>query len=203
MSEFDRALLLRAVGWVLLYYGITLGGLMAVMFAFPGARDFLPIGGLDYLASGALPNSGFEAVAPQILPSTAELPGRAIALLTSLIGTLVFIAPVAWVYGKTRKGGRGSSMVETLILLPIVVATVVVVVKNSLILAFSLFGIVAAVRFRNSLKNPADAVYVFAALGVGLASGVSEIGVAGVGSMVFCITVLGLRIFGVMAPTSS
>ena len=94
-------------------------------------------------------------------------------------------------------------MIETLILLPIVVSTVVVVAKNSLILAFSLFGIVAAVRFRNNLKNPADAVYVFAALGVGLASGVSEIGVAGVGSMVFCTTVLGLRIFGVMAPTSS
>ena len=94
-------------------------------------------------------------------------------------------------------------MVETLILPPIVVATVVVIVKNSLILAFSLFGIVAAGRFRNSLKNPADAVYVFAALGVGLASGVSEIGVAGVGSMVFCTTVLCLRIFGGVTPTSS
>ena len=169
MSEFDRAPLLRAVGWVLVYCGITLGGLMAVMFAFPGARDFLPIGGLDNLASGALPNSGFEAV--RILPSTAELPVRAIALLTSLVGTLVFVAPLAWVYAKTRKGGLASSMVETLILLPIVVATVVVIVKNSIILAFSLFGIVAAVRFRNSLKNPVDAVYVFAALGVGLATG--------------------------------
>jgi hypothetical protein len=38
---------------------------------------------------------------------------------------------------------------------------------------------------------------------VGLSSGVSEIGVAGVGSMVFCITVLGLRIYGVLTPTSS
>jgi len=201
VSEFDRAPLLGALGWVLLYYGVTLGGLMAVMFAFPDARDFLPVGGLDYPVSNEVPNFAFDTVTS--VPVTAELPGRAIALLTSLIGTLVFVGPVAWVHGKTRKGGLGSAMVETLILLPIVVATVVVVVQNSLILAFSLFGIVAAVRFRSNLKNPTDAVYVFAALGVGLASGVSEIGVAGVGSMVFCTTVLGLRIFGVVKPTSS
>jgi len=75
------------------------------------------------------------------------------------------------------------------------VAIVLTIVKNSVALAFSLFGIVAAVRFRSDLKNPSDAVFVFAAISVGLAAGVSEIGIAGVGSMVFCVTVLCLRIF--------
>jgi hypothetical protein len=203
MNEGDKSWLIGAVMWVLLYYGITLGGLMAVMFAFPGVRDFLPVGGLDQLASSALPISGLNADTPESLHSAAELPGRAVALLTSLIGTIVFVVPVAMVYRKTREGGANASMIETLFLLPIVVTTVVVIVKNSLILAFSLFGIVAAVRFRNSLKNPADAVFVFAALAVGLSSGVSEIGIAGVGSMVFCVTVLGLRMYGVLAPRSS
>ncbi len=43
MSEFDRAPLLGALGWVLLYYGVTLGGLMAVLFAFPDAAIFCPL----------------------------------------------------------------------------------------------------------------------------------------------------------------
>ena len=193
----------RAVVFVLLYYGITLGGLALVMFAIPGAGDFLPVGGLDYVANEPLLPSGLEVTAVAGTPSATALPGRAIALFTSLIGTLVFVIPVVWVYGKTRNGKQTSSMIETLFLLPIVVAMVVFIVKNSIALAFALFGIVAAVRFRNSLKNPADAVFVFAALGVGLASGVSEIGVAGMGSMVFCITVLCLRIFKVVMPTSS
>jgi hypothetical protein len=201
VSDFDKKPLLRAVVLIVLYYGVTLGGLMTLMFAFPGVVSFLPVGGLEYLATTDMV-SGPNVALPQIQSSADELPGRTTALLMSLAGTIVFVAPVAWVYAKTRKGGPGSSMVETLYLLPIVVTMVVVIVKHSLILAFSLFGIVAAVRFRNSLKNPTDAVYVFAALGIGLASGVSEIGIAGVGSMVFCITVLALRLSGTMSPTS-
>jgi hypothetical protein len=52
------------------------------------------------------------------------------------------------------------------------VAGVVVMVKFSLALAFSLAGIVAAVRFRHTLEDSKDAVYIFAATSIGLASGV-------------------------------
>ena len=46
-------------------------------------------------------------------------------------------------------------------------------VKYSLALAFSLAGIVAAVRFRNTLDDSKDAVYVFLATAIGLASAVN------------------------------
>jgi len=186
-----RMSLKRGVVLVLVYYGLTLGALLMVMFVFPAARDFLPVGGMDNLSIAM----GTESLSPVSPPRAANVPGRAVALLSSLIGTLVFIAPVAWVYSRTRQGKHTASLIETLILLPIVVAIVLTIVKNSVALAFSLFGIVAAVRFRSDLKNPSDGVFVFAALSVGLAAGVSEIGVAGVGSMVFCVTVLCLRIF--------
>ena len=58
-------------------------------------------------------------------------------------------------------------MVQTLVILPIVAAGVVFMVKNSLALAFSLGGIVAAVSFRNTLRDTKDAVYIFLATGVG------------------------------------
>ena len=54
---------------------------------------------------------------------------------------------------------------------PAVVAGIVLLVKYSLALAFSLAGIVAAVRFRNTLDDSKDAVYVFLATAIGLAVG--------------------------------
>ena len=78
-------------------------------------------------------------------PSSEPLILIVIAVSTAFLLAL----PVAWVYMFTRqrKGYRPSD-VHALVLMPVVVAGVVVLVKNSLPLAFSLAGIVAAVRFR-------------------------------------------------------
>jgi hypothetical protein len=57
--------------------------------------------------------------------------------------------PIAWVYVLTRaKRGFQQSMVQTLLILPVVVAGVITIVKNSIALAFGLAGIVTAVSFR-------------------------------------------------------
>jgi len=58
-------------------------------------------------------------------------------------------------------------------------------VQNSLPLAFSLAGIAAAVRFRTTLKDTKDAVYVFVSIAVGLSAGVQALGVAFVLSLIF------------------
>ena len=106
--------------------------------------------------------------------------------LYSLIGALVIMIPVAWSYiFIKRRSGYDESVVHTLLILPIAVTGIVLIVKSSLALAFSLAGIVAAVRFRTTLKDTKDAVYVFLAIGVGLAAGVQHLGVALVLSLVF------------------
>jgi uncharacterized membrane protein YhiD involved in acid resistance len=93
--------------------------------------------------------------------------------------------PVAWLYTITRqKRGYRQSVVHSLILLPVVVAGVVVLVKHSLALAFSLAGIVAAVRFRNTLEDSKDAVFIFVSTGIGLACGV-ELSAAAARSVFF------------------
>ncbi len=87
--------------------------------------------------------------------------------------------PLAWLYTITRqKRGYRQSVVHSLILLPVIVAGVVVLVKFNLALAFSLAGIVAAVRFRNTLEDSKDAVYIFAATAIGLACGVDLVAAA-------------------------
>ena len=117
----------------------------------------------------------------------------ALALTTALcmIGAFLLMLPVTWVYIFTRqKKGFRQSVVQTLIILPIVVAGVVLLVKNSVALAFSLGGIVAAVSFRTTLRDTKDAVYVFLAIAVGLASGVQVMSAAAVMSIIFNIVIL-------------
>lgn len=115
-------------------------------------------------------------------------------MLVSMLGCFALMLPTSWVYMATRqKKGFNQAMVQTLIILAMAVTGVVVIVRNSLALAFSLAGIVGAVRFRNSLPDTRDTLYVFLAIGVGLASGVEALGAAAVLSVVFNYTVLALN----------
>src|SRR3954464_14728096 len=66
--------------------------------------------------------------------------------------------------------------------------------QDRLGLPFSLAGIVAAVRFRNTLDDSKDAVYVFLATAIGLAAAVN-VPVAGVISVLFNVTVASLWYF--------
>ena len=76
-------------------------------------------------------------------------------------------------------------MVHTILSLPIVVAGIAMVVQNSLPLAFSLAGIVAAVRFRFALSRPSHSLFIFCAIVVGLAAGIRALEVAIVVSICF------------------
>src|SRR6476620_6527781 len=122
--------------------------------------------------------------------STIDQATLGITAALAMLAAISLALPVAWVYQLTRaKRGYQQSVVQLLIMLPLVVAGIVVLVKYSLALAFSLAGIVAAVRFRNTLDDSKDAVYVFLATGIGLAAAV-DIPVATVISILFNATML-------------
>jgi hypothetical protein len=115
-------------------------------------------------------------------PGSLGLPPRlefVVSATLSLIGTLVLMLPVSWVYMSVQRDRIPSStIVETLIILPIAVAGVVLVVRNSLALAFSLAGVLAGVRFRTRITDARDLVFIFVAIGVGFAAGVQVMTVA-------------------------
>ena len=123
--------------------------------------------------------------------------GRGALALVAALGAMALAFPVAWVYMLTRRLRYDASLVQAIIILPIVVAGVVLVVKNSLALAFALAGIVAGVRFRQKLNEPEEAVYVLLSLGIGLAAGVQALDVALAVSLVFNAAVLALWRFDV------
>jgi hypothetical protein len=68
-----------------------------------------------------------------------------------------------------------ASVVTTIVLLPIAVAAILVIVQDSLAVAFSLAGIAGLVRFRNALDDTRDAMYVVIAIAVGLGAGVGTL----------------------------
>jgi hypothetical protein len=89
-----------------------------------------------------------------------------------------------------RPKGFRQSLVHTLIILPIAVAGMLVLVQHSLTLAFSLAGIVALVRFRNTLDDTKDAVYIFVATGIGIAAAVEALAVGAAMSVLFNIVII-------------
>ena len=142
--------------------------------------------------------SGFEffgggrsAAAEEAARGFLDDPHVELRTLLALLGSLALVLPIAWVYMVTRRESRyDQALVHTLVMLPIAVTGIVVIVQSSLALAFSLAGIVAAVRFRNTLQDTKDAVYVFLAIGIGLAGGVQVLPVALIVSGVFNLVIL-------------
>jgi len=131
-------------------------------------------------------------------------PGAAAAAAVGMLGALTLVIPVAWTYMRTKPRARyDASLVHTVIILPVAVAGIVLIVQNSLALAFSLAGIVAAVRFRNTLRDTKDAVYIFVAIALGLAAGVQSFSAAFIMSLVYVLVVLALWRFDIGAAPAA
>lgn len=181
---------------LLAYYLILIGAAIGLIYLFPAVRHAVvaPLGAgeLPILGQGEALFRGEVPVAPRtaVASTTAYTAARIVTTTLAILGALSLVLPVAWVYTYTKRLRYDRSLVQSVIILPIVVAGILIVVKNSLALAFSLAGIVAAVRFRNTLKDPKDAVYIFLAIGIGLASGVQALDVAMVISLSFNLVVL-------------
>src|SRR5690349_3034796 len=161
-----------------------------LVFRFVPTLDALLTGDrLDHLAKvpvmlqDGLTNGPIQPVAAATLASRAEF-GLSTAVI--LLSTLALMLPVTWVYMSARAGqGHNQSVVQALIVLPMIVAGIVLIVSNSLALAFSLTGVVAAVRFRTNLADARDIVFIFLAIAVGFAAGVQDITIAMMLSMLF------------------
>jgi hypothetical protein len=174
----------RVVLKVAAYYTIVIGLGWLVLRRFPLSPGFAGFGLENVLTTGTIPSK------KDMTTLVVDESTHAVAVATAMSAAILLALPVAWIYQLTRaKRGYQQSVVQLMIILPLVVAGVVILVKNSLALAFSLGGIVAAVRFRNSLDDSKDAVYVFLVTGIGLAAAV-DIPVATVISLLFNITIM-------------
>lgn len=151
-----------------LYYAVLIGGAAMAWQYLPHDSSAMPAS-LEALVGGA------EQVQAKGIPAVQlDEVSLSVTVAVAILAAVLLSLPVAWMYQLTRaKRGYQQSVVQLLVALPAVVAGIVLLVKYSVALAFSLAGIVAAVRFRNTLDDSKDAVYVFLATAIGLASAVN------------------------------
>lgn len=184
VREIGRVTLIRLA----LYY-IAAGAVLLLLTAvFPGEPS--------QLSPSAAPPTNPAAALEWAKSELAAFPSgspRWVDALVQMLGALLLVLPIAFTYVRTRTRHKfDHSLVQTVIVLPIVVTAILVVVRDSLALAFSLAGIVAAVRFRNTLKESGDAVYIFGSIGIGFATGIHALSVAAVLSVCFVALELAL-----------
>jgi hypothetical protein len=179
---------LRLFAQLTAYYVIISLIIVVAMKLFPHARDYLPIGGVEELInqpqkSGA---NGLTGVQAQTTGHVDSLGDSLFWLTTALIGAFLTSLPVSWTYMSIRNADEyDQSLISTIIILPLVVTGIVIIVQNSLALAFSLAGIAGAVRFKNSLKSSGDALFILLSVGIGLSAGIGAVELAVVMSIAF------------------
>lgn len=119
-------------------------------------------------------------------------PFDASAIAGKLALSLGFGIAVALTHSLTRRkhSPEGSSFATTLVLLAVLVAMTTIVIDNSVARAFSLVGALAIVRFRTSVEDTRDTVFVIFAVVVGMAIGAGNTTVCYVGVPIVVATAL-------------
>jgi hypothetical protein len=188
----------RLIVLLAVYYVAVFAIVWLLLRSFPEFRAYLPIGGAEQLIN---PSEGKgDALQAVIEGESVKTLGQSIGwLATAILGALLTALPVSWVYMSTRTAEEyDQSLISSILILPIVVTSIVIVVQHSLALAFALGGIAGAVRFKNSLKSSGDALYILLSVGIGLASGIGAVELALVMSFGFnvCFVLLWISEYG-------
>jgi hypothetical protein len=123
----------------------------------------------------------------------ALVPVNLPALVLGLLLALLCGQTLAWVYMVTHSGlSYSRSFVNSLVIMPILVALVMQVLNNNLVTAFGLMAVFAIVRFRNILRDTLDTTFVLSVIVLGMASGTQKYTTALVGCAVIVLVFLAL-----------
>lgn len=203
-----RDLGLKLLKRLLIYHAVLAVAIILIAVLLPSFLQELPIGGVSQLeeggdvtvesVSGAREEVDTELV-DSLLDATSQLDrlGYARKLVIVLLGVWLLMLPVSWVNRGMHTGGEHDhSLDETTLILPGVVASIVMVVQHSLALAFSLAGIIAGVQFRRALQDTYDALFILAAIGVGIAAGIEALEIAAILSVFFTYATLYVTFWG-------
>ena len=107
-------------------------------------------------------------------------------VVAAALGGAIFLS-----YWITHSGTIYSRKFNiTLLTLTILTATVMTVIGNNIALSLGMVGALSIIRFRTSIKDSRDTIYIFWTVIVGICCGVGDYVVAGVGSSVVFLVLL-------------
>jgi len=90
---------------------------------------------------------------------------------------------ISWFYRKAYHGpGYLNAFVNSMVILAMITAVVIMVIGNNLARAFGLVGAMSIIRFRTAVKETQDIIFIFFTLAVGMAAGVGLYSIAFAGT---------------------
>ncbi len=115
-------------------------------------------------------------------------------IICALLVTFVLCSAIAGVYRRTYEGlSYSRAFVQTIILSGVISAVLIMAIGNNLARGLGILGTLAIIRFRTHIRDPRDIVFLFATLAIGISAGAAVFGVAIIGTIAFCLTVLYLH----------
>ena len=95
-----------------------------------------------------------------------------IDLIIGLILPMVLSFVVTFVYMKIQKTNNyNKNFIISIFIFAILTSVITMIIGGNLARAFGLIGALSIIRFRNALKDTMDAMFIFWALSIGMASG--------------------------------
>ncbi len=131
----------------------------------------------------------------------AVFPTSSADVLANLVVALFCGLLLSMVYRLTYRGPSYSvTFVNSLVLLSIISAIIIMVVGNNIARAFGLVGAMSIIRFRTAIRDTMDLVFIFLSLALGMACGVGLNIVALCGAAVAALVVIVLTYTHFGAP---
>lgn len=113
-------------------------------------------------------------------------------VLLALLIAFVCGHVISWSYMLTHTGlSYSRSFVNTLVIMPVIVALVLMVLSNNPVTAFGLLGVLSIIRFRNVLRDTFDTSFLLTAVVLGLACGTQKFASAVIG----CLLVTAITVY--------
>jgi uncharacterized membrane protein YhiD involved in acid resistance len=110
--------------------------------------------------------------------------------------TLSFVLSllIAYTYKETFQGlSYSRNMIQAMILGACATCIVMYSIGDSLARGMGMMGALAILRFKSSIRDPRDMIFVFAALGIGIACGTSSYRVAIIGAFGFSLIAVAIN----------
>jgi uncharacterized membrane protein YhiD involved in acid resistance len=112
-----------------------------------------------------------------------------LSLLMAFGLTQMIAATYVWTF---RGMSYSRGYVQAVALGSIVACMLMLAINNSVAAGLGIAGSLAIIRFRTSMRDPRDMVFVFASMGAGIASGLRAHSAAIAGTIIFCLAAITL-----------
>lgn len=112
-------------------------------------------------------------------------------VIALLVGLFIF-----FIYKKTFGGVMYSRNFNlSLIMLTMVTSLMLMLINNSFALSMGMVGALSIIRFRTAVKDPIDTVFMFWAVGEGIAVGTKYYDIAVIAALVIGVIMVALTVF--------